>query len=81
MSAALLKQKYPIMGRLPDESEGALTLCGAVESLHNPIVAFIRLAEGHVFSNALGMILNKMSIITIISHKHFNQKFGCWFIF
>ena len=33
------------MASLPDDAEGALTLCAAVESLTEPITAFIRLAE------------------------------------
>ena len=37
--------QYPIMASLPDDAEGALTLCAAVESLTEPVTAFIRLAE------------------------------------
>ena len=33
------------MASLPDDAEGALTLCAAVESLTEPVTAFIRLAE------------------------------------
>ena len=39
------KDQYPIMASLPDDAEGALTLCAAVESLTEPVTAFIRLAE------------------------------------
>ena len=39
------KDQYPIMASLPDDAEGALTLCAAVESLTEPITVFIRLAE------------------------------------
>merc|ERR1719433_1420440 len=35
---SLLKNQYPIMASLPDDSEGALTLCAAIESISKPIV-------------------------------------------
>ena len=41
------RHKYPIMNRMPGDSEGALTLCGAIECLQRPLVAFVRLAEGY----------------------------------
>ena len=36
------KTRYPILNRIPDDSEGALTLCGAMECLSRPLVAFVR---------------------------------------
>merc|ERR1711920_1106189 len=34
---SMLKDQYPIMASLPDDAEGALTLCAAVESLTEPV--------------------------------------------
>lgn len=38
-----MKNLYPIMKRMPDDSEGCLTLCGALECLNKPMIAFVRL--------------------------------------
>ena len=35
-------KKSHIMARIPVGSEGALTLCGAIEALARPVVAFVR---------------------------------------
>ena len=69
MQPSLLKHKYPIMGRLPDNSEGALTLCAAIESLQKPIMAFVRLAESKIFSNALEIPLPLRFVFMILTPK------------
>ena len=38
---------------MPDDVEGALTLCGAMECLSKPMVAFVRLAEGQRLKQCL----------------------------
>ena len=67
---SLLKNQYPIMASLPDDSEGALTLCASIESISKPIVAFIRLAESKLFKNALEIPLPLRFIFVVLTPKY-----------
>ena len=67
---SLLKNQYPIMASLPDDSEGALTLCAAIESISKPIVAFIRLAESKLFKNALEIPLPLRFMFVVLTPKY-----------
>lgn len=66
---SMLKDQYPIMASLPDDAEGALTLCAAVESLTEPIAAFIRLAESKVFNGALEIPLPLRFMFVVLTPK------------
>ena len=67
---SLLKNQYPIMASLPDDSEGALTLCAAIESISKPIVAFVRLAESKLFKNALEIPLPLRFMFVVLTPKY-----------
>merc|ERR1711936_756588 len=67
---SLLKDKYPIMECLPDDAEGSLTLCAAVDDLTKPIVAFVRLAESKVFNNALEIPLPLRFMFVVLTPKN-----------
>lgn len=41
-------KKHSIMMRVPEDTEGALTLVGALEFIEEPLTAFVRLEEGKV---------------------------------
>ncbi len=60
-------KKSTIMHRIPEGSEGALTLCGAIEALSKPIVAFVRLSEGVVMSNALEVPLPLRFVMVVLT--------------
>ena len=51
---------------MPDDVEGALTLCGAMECLHTPMVAFVRLAQGTKFKNCLEVPIPVRFVIVIL---------------
>ena len=70
MPPSLLKDKYPIMECLPDDAEGSLTLCAAVDDLTKPIVAFVRLAESKVFNNALEIPLPLRFMFVVLTPKN-----------
>ncbi len=67
--AEAIKAKFPIMNRMPDDSEGALTLCGALECLSRPLIAFVRLAEGYRFKQALEIPIPLRFVIIILTPK------------
>merc|ERR1739838_991451 len=64
-----LKHRYPILNRMPDDVEGALTLCGAMECLNTPMVAFVRLAQGTKFKNCLEVPIPVRFVIVILTPK------------
>ena len=64
-----IKSKYPIMNRLPENSEGCLTMCGAIESLTKPAIAFVRLAEGSIFANALEIPIPLRFVFLVLTPK------------
>jgi solute carrier family 4 anion exchanger 2 len=63
------KARNPIMNRMPEGSEGALTLCGAIPSLTQPMVAFVRLAEGYLMSHALEIPIPLRFVFVILTPK------------
>lgn len=63
------KTRYPILNRMPEDSEGALTLCGAMECLSKPMIAFVRLAEGYRFKQALEIPIPLRFVIVILTPK------------
>ena len=69
MSPEMLKQKYPIMARLPDDSEGCLTLCASHASVKRPTIAFVRLAEGRVYKKALEIPIPLRFVFVVITPK------------
>jgi len=64
-----IKTRYPILNRMPDDVEGALTLCGAIECLSRPMVAFVRLAEGQRFKQCLEVPIPVRFVIVILTPK------------
>lgn len=56
-----------IMMRMPEDSEGCLTLCGAREYLSEPIVAFVRLSEATVMTNAMEVPLPLRFLILVFT--------------
>ena len=54
------------MNRMPDDVEGALTLCGAIDCLSKPMVAFVRLAEGQRFKQCLEVPIPVRFVIVIL---------------
>ena len=68
-----LKTRYPILNRMPDDVEGALTLCGAMECLQRPLIAFVRLAEGQLFKQCLEVpIPVRFVIVILVSFQKFH---------
>ena len=61
-----IKNRYPILNRMPDDVEGALTLCGAMECLQRPLIAFVRLAEGQKFKQCLEVPIPVRFVIVIL---------------
>ena len=48
---------------------GSLTLCGAMDGLTKPVVAFVRLSESKVFTNALEIPLPLRFIFVVLTPK------------
>ena len=61
-----VKIRYPILNRMPDDVEGCLTLCGAMECLQRPLLAFVRLAEGQRFKQCLEVPIPVRFVIVIL---------------
>ena len=61
--------KKSIMMRVPEDTEGALTLVGAVDIVDEPLTAFVRLAEGIVMPNALEIPLPMRFIFLLLTPK------------
>ena len=55
--------------RVPEDTEGALTLVGAVDIVDEPLTAFVRLAEGIVMPNALEIPLPMRFIFLLLTPK------------
>jgi len=64
-----IKARYPILNRMPDDVEGVLTLCGAMECLKQPLVAFVRLAQGQKFKQCLEVPIPVRFVIVILTPK------------
>lgn len=56
-----------IMMRMPEDSEGCLTLCGAREYLSQPFVAFVRLSEATVMTSAMEIPLPLRFLILVFT--------------
>ncbi len=65
----LQMKKDHILRRLKKDTEGAIVLTGALEFLENPIVAFVRLAEGIIMPNALEVPLPMRFVFVVLTPK------------
>ena len=61
--------KKSILMRVPEDTEGALTLVGAVDIVDEPLTAFVRLAEGIIMPNALEIPLPMRFIFLLLTPK------------
>ena len=63
-------KKHSIMMRIPEDTEGALTLVGALEIIEEPLTAFVRLEEGIIMPNALEIPLPMRFIFLLLTPKN-----------
>ena len=70
-----LKHKYPILNRIPDDSQGALVCVGAVD-IEKPLVAFVRLAEAKRMKNALEVPI-PLRFVFVILTPQLNPDIDC----
>ena len=61
--------KKSILMRVPEDTEGALTLVGAVDIVDEPLTAFVRLSEGIIMPNALEIPLPMRFIFLLLTPK------------
>ena len=57
------------MAKLADDTEGALTLCASHESVAKPMMAFVRLNEGRVFSKAMEIPIPLRFVFVVFTPK------------
>ena len=63
-------KKHSIMMRVPEDTEGALTLVGALDIIDEPLTAFVRLEEGIIMPNALEIPLPMRFIFLLLTPKN-----------
>ena len=63
-------KKHSIMMRVPEDTEGALTLVGALEFIEEPLTAFVRLEEGIIMPNALEIPLPMRFLFLLLTPKN-----------
>ncbi len=63
-------KKHSIMMRVPEDTEGALTLVGALEFIDEPLTAFVRLEEGIIMPNAMEIPLPMRFIFLLLTPKN-----------
>ena len=68
--SAYAKKKHSIMTRVPEDTEGVLTLVGALPIIDEPLTAFVRLAEGIIMPNALEIPLPMRFIFLLLTPKN-----------
>lgn len=55
--------------RVPEDTEGAITLVGALDFITEPLTAFVRLAEGIIMPNALEVPIPVRFIFLLVTPK------------
>lgn len=63
-------RKHSIMMRVPEDTEGALSLVGALDIIEEPLTAFVRLEEGIIMPNSLEIPLPMRFIFLLLTPKN-----------